>query len=69
MDAVKEDMQVVGIRVEDTETRLKWEMIILQWQPLKRYKPNGKEEEWTAILQCFPCQRALLPNSAFIVFL
>ena len=24
MDAVKEDMQVVGVRVEDTENRLKW---------------------------------------------
>ena len=24
MDAVKEDMQVVGVRVEGTENRLKW---------------------------------------------
>ena len=24
MDAVKEDMQVVGVRLEDTEKRVKW---------------------------------------------
>ena len=28
MDAVKEDMQVVGVRVEDTENRVKWKMMI-----------------------------------------
>ena len=27
-DAVKEDMQVVGVRVEDTENRLKWKTVI-----------------------------------------
>ena len=28
MDAVKEDMQVVGVRVEDTKNRLKWKTVI-----------------------------------------
>ena len=28
MDAVKEDMQIVGVRVEDTEKRLKWKTVI-----------------------------------------
>ena len=28
MDAVKEDMQVVGVRVEGTENRLKWKTMI-----------------------------------------
>ena len=28
MDAVKEDMQVVGVRIEDTENRLKWKTVI-----------------------------------------
>ena len=38
MDAVKEDMQVVGVRVEDTKNRLKWKIDSL-WQPLKTEKP------------------------------
>ena len=28
MDAVTEDMQVVGVRVEDTENRAKWITVI-----------------------------------------
>ena len=28
MDAVKEDMQVVGVRAEDTKNRLKWKIVI-----------------------------------------
>ena len=28
MDAVKEDIQAVGVRVEDTENRLKWKTVI-----------------------------------------
>ena len=28
MDAVKEDMQIVGVRVEDTKNRVKWKMVI-----------------------------------------
>ena len=28
MDAVKKDMQVVGVRVEDSEDRLKWKAVI-----------------------------------------
>ena len=28
MDAVKEDMKVVGVRVEDTKNRLKWKTVI-----------------------------------------
>ena len=28
MDAVKEDMQVVGVRVEDTKNSLKWKTVI-----------------------------------------
>ena len=36
MDAVKEDMQVVGVRVEDTKNRLNGDSL---WQTLKREKP------------------------------
>ena len=39
MDAVKEDMQVVGVRVEDTKNRLKWKTDDSLWQRLKREKP------------------------------
>ena len=28
MDAVKQDMQVVGVKVVDTENRLKWKTVI-----------------------------------------
>ena len=28
MDAVKEDMQVVGVRVKDTKNNLKWKTVI-----------------------------------------
>ena len=28
MDAVKEDMQVVGVRLEDTKNRSKWKAVI-----------------------------------------
>ena len=28
MDAVKEDVQIVGVRVEDRENRLKWKTMI-----------------------------------------
>ena len=28
MDAVMEDMQVVGVRLEDTENRVKWKTLI-----------------------------------------
>ena len=41
MNAVKEDMQVVGVRIEDTENRLKWKTESL-WQPLKRDKLEKK---------------------------
>ena len=44
MDAVKEDMQVVGVRVEDTENRVKWKTDSL-WRPLKRDKLKGKKEQ------------------------
>ena len=37
MDAVKEDMQIVGVRVEDTENRVKWKTDSL-WRPLKKGK-------------------------------
>ena len=33
MDVVKEDMQVVRIRVEDTENRLKWKAVIRCGKP------------------------------------
>ena len=33
MDAVKEDMQVVGVRVEDTENRVKWKAVICCGNP------------------------------------
>ena len=33
MDAVREDMQVVEIRVEDTENRVKWKTVIWSGNP------------------------------------
>ena len=33
MDAVKEDMQVVGVRIEDTENRGKWKTVICCGNP------------------------------------
>ena len=33
MDAVKEDMQVVGVRLEYTEKRLKWKTVIRRGDP------------------------------------
>ena len=35
MDAVKEDMQVVGVRIEDTENRVKWKTVICCGNPEK----------------------------------
>ena len=37
MDAVKEDMQVAGVRVEDTKAKM--ENGDLVWQPIKREMP------------------------------
>ena len=51
MDAVKEDMQVVGVRVEDTENRLKWKTDLL-WQPLKREKLE-REKKVVCCLVCY----------------
>ena len=39
MDAVKEDMQIVGVGVEDTENRVKWKTVIPCGDPWKREKP------------------------------
>ena len=44
MDAVREDMQVVGVRVEDTE-QVEMENDDSLWPPLKRDKLNGKEDD------------------------
>ena len=33
MDAVREDMQGFGVRVENTENRLKWKSVILYGNP------------------------------------
>ena len=33
MNAVKEDMQIVGVRVEDTENRVKWKTVICCGDP------------------------------------
>ena len=33
MDAVKEDMQVVGVRLEDTENTVKWKTVICCGNP------------------------------------
>ena len=33
MDAGREDMQVVGVKVEDTENRLKWKTVICCGKP------------------------------------
>ena len=45
MDAVREDMQIVGVRVEDTENRVKWKAAIRCGDPWKRDKPKEKGEE------------------------
>ena len=47
LSAVKEDMQVVGVRVEDTENRLKWKAVIRCGNPCKgtSRKENKKKTE------------------------
>ena len=45
MDAVKEDMQIVGVRVEDTKNRVKWKTVIRCGNAWKREKQEGEEEE------------------------
>ena len=35
MDAVKQDMQLVGVRVEDNENTLKWKTVIRCGNPWK----------------------------------
>ena len=44
MDAVTEDMQVVGIKSRRYREQVEMETDDSLWQPLKRDKPNRKEE-------------------------
>ena len=41
MDTVKEDMQIVGVRVEDTDNRVNGP----KWRPLKKGKAVRKSKE------------------------
>ena len=43
MDAVKEDMQVVGVRAEDTKNRSKWKAVIRCGNPRKRKSRKEKK--------------------------
>ena len=43
MDAVREDMQVVGVRIYRYREQVEMENSNSVWQPLKREKPNGKD--------------------------
>ena len=52
MDPVKEDMQVVGVRIEDTENKVKWNTDSLR-RPLKRDNLNRKEEAKNGIKTVF----------------
>ena len=48
MDVVKEDMQVVGVRVEDTKNMLKWKTVIRcgnAWKGTSR-KEKKKKKLW-----------------------
>ena len=45
MDAVKEDMQVLGVRVEDAENRVKWKTMIRcgnAWKGKSRKEKKNK---------------------------
>ena len=48
MDAVKEDMQVAGVRVEDTENRIKWKAVIRCGDPCD--KPKEEEEDYDIMI-------------------
>ena len=45
MDAVKEDMPVVGVRVEDTKNRVKWKMVIRCGNPWKGTSRKEKKND------------------------
>ena len=47
MDAVKEDMQVGGVRVEDTKNGLKWKTVIRCGEP---WKGKSREEKKKKLL-------------------
>ena len=55
MDAVREDMQVAGVREEDTEIRSKWKAMI-RAQPLKRDKQYGKEDSLVSAIILTPSE-------------
>ena len=45
MDAVKEDMQIVGVIVEDTKNRLKWKTVICCGDPRKGKSHKEKKKK------------------------
>ena len=45
-DAVKEDMQVVSVRVEDTKNRVKWKTVIPCGDPWKKERCKKKKKGW-----------------------
>ena len=51
LDAVKEDMQVVGVRVEDTKNRLKWKTVIRCGNPWKGRSRKEKKNYWNVIIK------------------
>ena len=44
MDAAREDMQIVGVRVEDTKNRLKWKTVIHCGNPWKGKSRKEKKK-------------------------
>ena len=54
MDAVKEDMQVAGVRVEDTENRLKWKTVIRCGNAWKETSRKEKKMSWAELLLSRP---------------
>ena len=64
MDAVKEDMQVVGVRIEDTENRVKWKTVIRCGNPWKGKCRKKKKKNYL-----FQQGMKWKPSVRFVVFL
>ena len=62
MDAVREDMQVVGVRVEDTENRVKWKAVVRCGDPWKgtSRKERNKIPQMSLLIGDFDPLKALL---------
>ena len=66
MDAVKEDMQVVGVRIEDTENRVKWKTMIHCDDARKGKSRKEKKNNSQTCLQVTPKSKAQVNSTALL---